>query len=295
MAANAQAIPAISEGVCHNIFVYDVAFSIDLVEAERKVKSVTQRETLPHKRRTPSYFEYQPAPLRIDQDRVEIQIGDRIAHGRIELVVYDFGAVSVIYRTPLTGPFSDLLLLSEQLYENDHLLRDSRRRVESLVETVRAALASERISGFVEDYVIFELRAFADGPCVGDMVTQHAAQLAQILRVERQELSLDEVTDALSHRISYSSNDLVLVDWNAAIVIGEETEDTLRVLEFANVELLEMRFLDRRLDQALSRAYERLSRRASRWLHFRSNPTDLRDISQWQMDSAVLFEGVNNV
>jgi len=60
------------------------------------------------------------------------------------------------------------------------------------------------------------------------------------------------------------------------------------------VELLEMRFLDQRLDDALPRAYE-LSRRPQKWFSFRSVPADLRDISQWQVDSAILFEGVNNV
>jgi hypothetical protein len=67
------------------------------------------------------------------------------------------------------------------------------------------------------------------------------------------------------------------------------------VLEFANVELLEMRFLDRRLDDALGLAYDRLSKRSRRWPQFSLHPAGLRDISQWQVDSAILFEGVNNV
>jgi hypothetical protein len=55
-----------------------------------------------------------------------------------------------------------------------------------------------------------------------------------------------------------------------------------------------MRFLDQRLDDALSLAYERLSKRSHKLFQFRSDPKDLRDISQWQVDSAILFEGVNN-
>ena len=74
----------------------------------------------------------------------------------------------------------------------------------------------------------------------------------------------------------------------------QEAEDVLAVLEFANVELLEMRFLDRRLDEALALAYERLTKRSRKWFSIRSDPADLRDISQWQVDSAILFEGVNN-
>ena len=86
----------------------------------------------------------------------------------------------------------------------------------------------------------------------------------------------------------------VIADWNAALVVDKEPEDVLTVLEFANVELLELRFLDQRLDDGLSEAYNRLTRRSRRWLPFPSNPSDLRDVSQWQVDSAILFEGVNN-
>jgi hypothetical protein len=106
---------------------------------------------------------------------------------------------------------------------------------------------------------------------------------------------VDEVQDALSHRISFGTDDVAIVDWNAALVVDKEPEDVLTVLEFANVELLEMRFLDKRLDEALGQAYTRLSKRSQRWFQFPSNPKDLRAISQWQVDSAILFEGVNNV
>jgi hypothetical protein len=102
------------------------------------------------------------------------------------------------------------------------------------------------------------------------------------------------VTDALSHCISYGNDDVVILDWNAALVVDKEPEDILTVLEFANVELLEMRFLDQRLDDALTLAYDRLSKQSRKWFQFRGNPSGLRDISQWQVDNAILFEGVNN-
>src|SRR5438552_10675604 len=67
------------------------------------------------------------------------------------------------------------------------------------------------------------------------------------------------------------------------------------VLEFANVELLEMRFLDQRLDDALDESYERLSRRPfGFWQMPGSARATLRRIGQLQVENAVLFEGVNN-
>lgn len=274
---------SVARGSVYSIFVYDIAFSIDLDEANRRITSFTQRESIKHRRRAPRYFEYHPAPLRISQDP------------GVEVVLYDFGAVSVIYRMPLTGDFAALLQLSEELYENEDQLSDSRRRVLELLDVIKPALAKANISSFVEDYVIFHIESFAEALSIDDLTRRHALQLAQILRAEPRDLSDDEVTDALSHRISFGKEDVAIVDWNAAFVVDTEPEDLLTVLEFANVELLEMRFLDQRLDDALELAYERLSKRSRKWLAFRSDPSDLRDISQWQMDSAILFEGVNNV
>jgi hypothetical protein len=156
-------------------------------------------------------------------------------------------------------------------------------------------VSKPNISSFVEDYVIFRIDAFSESVTVEDLTTTYAQQVAQILRAEGRELSADEVIDAMSHRISFSKEDIAIIDWNAALIMDKEAEDTLAVLEFANVELLEMRFLDQRLDEALTLAYEGVAKRSRRWFQFRSDPADLRAVSQWQVDSAILFEGVNNV
>jgi hypothetical protein len=286
---------SIARGACHSIFVYDIAFSIDLNEAARTIHSAT-RETIRRKRPTPQYFEYSPPPLRISQTSDPVRIEDGFAtEPQVELVVYDFGAVTVIYRLQLTCDHASLLRLSEKLYENEQLLADSRRRVEDLLKLIGPAVTNPNISSFVEDYVIFQVEAFRENVTIEEVTGRYAPNVAQILRAEYRELSKDEVIDATSHRISYGKDDVSIVDWNAALIVDREAQDILTVLEFANVELLEMRFLDQRLDDALAQAYVRLSKRSRKWFHFRSDPSDLRDISQWQVDSAILFEGVNNV
>jgi hypothetical protein len=288
-------MPSITSGTCYSIFVYDIAFSIDLNEAERIISSA-KRETIKHRRRAPHYFEYRPAPLGISQAGQPVRINEAfVTDTQVELVVYDFGGVSVIYRLPLSGDISRLLELAEGLYENDRLLADSRHRVEDLLKVIHGAVSRPHISSFVEDYIIFQIEEFADHRGTEALLSRHAQHIAQILRAEHRELSQDEVADALSHRISFSTDDVTIVDWNAALVVDRQAQDIVTVLEFANVELLEMRFLDQRLDDALGLAYDRLSKRTHRWRGFRSDPTDLREISQWQVDSAILFEGVNNV
>jgi hypothetical protein len=78
------------------------------------------------------------------------------------------------------------------------------------------------------------------------------------------------------------------------LLIGSDVDDVRAVLEFANVKLLEMRFLDDRLDRVLDTFYKALS--ADRWRPtLRSaGPRELRRLARLQMDSAMLFEEVNN-
>jgi hypothetical protein len=44
---------------------------------------------------------------------------------------------------------------------------------------------------------------------------------------------------------------MTIVDWDAAFVLDPDPEDVRAVLEFANVQLLEMRWLDLQLDDAI--------------------------------------------
>ena len=54
----------------------------------------------------------------------------------------------------------------------------------------------------------------------------------------------------------YSPNDLLVCEWAAAVLVDTDCEETLRVVEFANLQLLEFRHIDRRIDDRLNSAYD---------------------------------------
>jgi hypothetical protein len=290
-----QPVLSISNGLCYATLAYDAARSIDLNKAEARVHEATQRSRLRHKRPAPSYFEYQPAPLRLTQDTEAITIGKFRTGPSVDLQFYDFGAVAVTYTVDIAGPFAELLALSEELYDNEPLLADSRLRVGQLLAVIGDAAAQAHPSPVVENYIVFHIASFAEAIDVNRFHAEHGQEIAQILRAERRPLSEQEVSDAVAARISYGLEDLTIVDWNAALLIDREGDDVRAVLEYANVELLEMRYLDQKLDRALDQAYDTLSKRAfslSRLLGYYG--TDLRSVAELQVDNAILFEGVNN-
>lgn len=294
-AAPADASLTIDGGVCLMMFAYDVGLAIDLDRAEREIVATKQRETIRPKRKTPPYFQYEPAPIRVTQTCEPLVVAGHASAPTVDAVLYDFGAISVTYRFPLESSLERLLALSEELYDNRALLDHSRSIVQVLMDAVRPAITRPSLANLVEDYAIYQIEAVTPAGPVEELLRRHAEVLAQVLRSERVALSPQEIEEALRCRHSFGPEDAVILDWNAALVFDREADDTRMVLEYANVELLEMRYLDDQLDGALDRAYQTLSHQ--KWwplLLLDRSHADLRRIAELQMDNALLFEGVNN-
>lgn len=285
----------IEQGTCYAFFAYDIALAINLDDAEQALSAVTQRGGIKRQHPAPAYFEYHPAPVRVMQEISPLLLGEDHSSARVDILLYDFGAASVRYSIPLGGSLTDLCTLSEKLYDNEWLLADSRQRMERLLTAIPTALTRPKVADLVEDYVVFHLESLVT-PCSGDSLrTAYAPIIARMLRAEQQDLSTQEVQDAVSRCLSFSPTDMTIVDWHAALVVDHEGADVCAVLEFANIELLEMRFLDQLLDDALARSYETVSMqlRKSLWIPG-SYRASLYEIAQFHIDSALLFEGVNN-
>lgn len=298
----------IVRGTCTVVFAFDIAMAIDLDRAAALAAgeaTAQKRETLRpaaparHPRKAPAYFEYTPAPLRVTLPAEPQSVRGYQTEGTVELLVFDFGAVRVNYRVPLDGRSLDELPdLSEALFDAPALATDARERVQAFAAKIGAATRKSGWTPQVEDYSIYEIREVTIGgrPAPPSRVLEVApTRLAQVLRSERGSMSRDEIEHALAARVSYGSDDAAVIDWNAAVLLDREADDIKAVLEFANVELLEMRFLDDRLDAILDAAYASLQRtKVGLNALFPSGSGRMRRIAQLQMDSAVLFENVNN-
>ncbi len=285
----------IERGTCHALYVYDVGASIDLERLRILLAAGIKDTRLHHNRRAPKYFDYRPAPLAIVQDVQPPSVAAFDTSRGVEVQVYDFGCVSITYRLPVTGGLESLRELSCLLSEDNPLLLDSRLRVEELGCSLRGAVVKPHLADLVEDYTVFQVEALREPLDVATIHETYGEALAQMLRAERAPLSLQETTDALACRLSYGRDDVTFVDWNAAIVFDRDADDVRAVLEFANCELLEMRHLDRQLDDALERAYETVIH----WHWWRrlipgGSGGDIRKVSQMQMDGALVFERVTN-
>jgi hypothetical protein len=324
------------------LFAFDVGSAIDLPAAAARLAG-SSRATLstpgtPGTPRMPDWFQFRPLPLSIRQPVTLPAVAGHSVSGEAELTLYDFGAVSVTLTIPLpelAGTTPDprailaLLPLGEALYENPVLRAAAAALVEGLVTTLGPAIRKRLVSELVEDYTVYLLpspvaaAAGEDGPTIETFLEapEFRRAMAQLLAAESAPLSRQEADDAVAGAVCFGRRDAVVADWAAAMVFGTPTQATgtgdaadgnaavLEVLRFANVELLEMRFMDDRLDAMLDEAYElqaagRLGTAGKGVL--RRAITRLRDVlpgsrsheveklATMQVDAAVLFESVSN-
>ena len=89
------------------------------------------------------------------------------------------------------------------------------------------------------------------------MLEKEKQGLAQLLKFEQRELSRQAVDATLEHHVSYYTNDRVIVDFSSCIDIEEgEMTDIKDVLEYAKIQLLELRYYDHLVDVKLGSVYK---------------------------------------
>lgn len=282
----------ICDGVAHVLFALEFGYSVDLGAVEAIMR--TTRGSLGTGARNPAGVEITPQPLVIEQPAPGLAIAGRPIAGPVTVTIYAFGAVSVAYRIPLEGPLSGLVALSGALVSPAALREDARSRVSALLDALRSAVTRPLVADSVEDYTVFAMRRL-EGIAHPTLDAVGRPLLARILRAEPGDLSDEQVADAVSGTVSYGTADLAVIDWNATVLIDPDPDSTLAALELANVQLLELRYLDNTLDRALEEAYDytlrgsdRPSLLGTRILH------QTRRLARMQVDATGLLQSVGN-
>ena len=158
------------------------------------------------------------------------------------------------------------------------------------------AIQQPNWSDLTEEYFVFQLPPDDALPPPAELLAQHGAWLAGLVRLEDEPLSREEIDEALRMRISYSPRDLFVPEWSAALLLDQECGETLQTIEFANLQLLEFRFLDDQLDRRLSDAYRLIHPRQRSWLPFwRTHSLPLRALGELRMEANDVFERTGNV
>jgi hypothetical protein len=282
-------------GVLRVYVAFDWGEEVDLAHARTLVPARVQE--LPRRRRTPTSIVYRPPPLRFQLAPAHVELAELgLCEAATEATVFDFAAVSVALQVPFCLSADALLRLAGSLAEPSGLVRSARTALEPLHSRLLPAVLNPLWKDDLsEEYVVFHLPPGEPVPPTR-LVEAHADWLAGLVRLEGGPLSAEEVAEALRLSLRYSPEDLFIADWAAAVLCDCDCEETLQTVEFANVQLLEFRHIDDRLDDRLEAAYGTIRRLAKSWLPFwRSHARSLRLLGELKVEANVLFERTGNV
>jgi hypothetical protein len=218
---------------------------------------------------------------------------------RPQVHLFEVGVISVMMRVAFE--VTDLIAL-EALHD---LALDDGRTLDQVASDLAAtayrdlgpALARPSPPAEPERYTAFCVNDLDGRTDLGQWLDEERTRAAALLSgLAPDRLSDRYVADVLRQQWSLEKTDLVVIDWDAALVVDlvGPSDDVLYVLEVANLQLEEFRMMDRTLDRYLNRAYEDLERRGAVTL-FGSTSAVLRQLRWFRMDLAKLAEEVTNI
>jgi hypothetical protein len=216
---------------------------------------------------------------------------------RLLVRVYEVGVVSVTVRAVAAADSLLALLPFHNPALDDNRPLDALAR-EVCVEVCRGLGAAMVRPGPMTDpeaYTAFCLTDLGGARDANRWLADHRREVAGLLtETPPEKLSEAQVDEVLRLRRSFENSDLVVIDWDAALVVNLDgyAEDVLFVLELANLQLEEFRWMDRSLDRYLERAYEDLGRR--RWA-FGAAAGVLRSLRRLRIDLARLADEVAHI
>jgi hypothetical protein len=282
------------------IYAFDVAYEMVRQPVRELLGQPVAQFVVDASKRSPRHlFFYRPQMVRLPPL-------ERIGPGgplRVERVVklLPVGAISITIRVPFeVDRIEDLVGYHDLQFSNGSLHDEVRR----LADEVRRELNPYYIRPIPqladeEAYTVFCI----ESPLLSDDGTALNAEhwwranrraVASLLTQEPDidHLSKQEADESTGRYLSYYEHDLVVMDWDAALIIDERQnfDETLYIMELANLQLAELEAYDRILDHALERSYRDLTARP-----IRGRVEMLRELRELRIDLARFSDELSNI
>ena len=281
------------------IYAFDVAYDTARTPLRELLgQPVAQFAVDASKRNPRQLFFYKPQMIRLPPMERIGPLGPVRVERAIKLL--PVGAISITVRVPFAvNQFEELVAFHDLQFSNGSLHDEVRRLAEEVVTELRTHFVRPQQQLPEEEaYTVFCLAApmlnAENQPMKADQWFQaHRRQIAALLTQEEQveRLSKQEAEESTARYLSYYDDDLVVVDWDAALLVDgpQDFAEPLYLMELANLQLAELEAYDRLLDDALERSYRDLGTRP-----LRSRGDILRELREIRIDMARFNDELSN-
>jgi hypothetical protein len=293
LVARKETAMQIASGALTGLFSYDVGYEIALDSFARLLAPLGAQE----QNRAGVGIRGAGRTVDLGFDRRRVQLLETYADAEVIVRAHDFGAVTVMLRVPLAGPLDGLGPLTASLVRSKGMEAVATAVMRELLPPANAAISRATFTDFLEDFYVIQVDRFDQPVTPAELKERYRAPIALALRCEKERLAEGEADALFEAAISYHAQDLVVADWNAAFLYAYAARHraVLDVLEFLNIQLVELRFFDRRLDRRLSDLFQVVYRRR-RLATLVSNPfgKPLEEVSELKVETTLIAERVGN-
>lgn len=238
---------------------YEIGNEVDLPKATEVMQQKQNTTRFRLDRPGKSAMVIAMEPLTVHLGAIEVNLSDSKVVAELDIRVWNYGGMSVCFHIPLPAGilWSDLVRLASWLERDEELDKLARSKARDFQNEISSAIPVLNDWATHEDYVVYYLQEVEGIPEGAHQLFDKANVSALILAEPKDNLS-DQVKKNLRDSVlQYTQHDLALIDWNSALVIEPSgSMDVPMVIEFANSQLLEMRFYDDLLDEKLDALYK---------------------------------------
>lgn len=227
--------------------LFDVAEEIDLEKVEKILGYGRPTSRMRLSRIRPKSIQLVNPPVAVELGKSTIKTGGKDLEVYFGGKIYDLGVIGIIMRVPLPpeAGYNEILDLAVELYNDESLEAVFVRQIDHVRSALREALHKEAFSGFVEDFTIYY---FTQWNADWDPVL--------LLLAEKEPVSEQLRREIMRNSFSYGLDDLTVITWDSALVCDPTgSNDIPDLLEFANAQLLELRYYDHLLSGELAKMY----------------------------------------
>ncbi len=272
------------------LWLYDVCEEIDL-DALRGILGVQARREPSFRHPSPEYVRFERPPVVQQLQPLVLASGSSLQG---ELNYYEYGVVSIKLELPFAADWPQLTDLSSRWMTSHEVEGHALETVRRSLERAKSALLKPHEDWLSEDYYIIHLRETEPASTAAALIAEHGHEIARIVRCEQAELSQPETEEILGSRMSYYPDDLLVVGWTAAFIhdTAEDAAPTIRLLEYANTQLLEFRYYDAVLSRLLRDVYRVLEKKGSLLTRWRL-ASQAQELNRIRLDIRELTERVD--
>lgn len=276
----------IDEGMIMSYFCFDVGNEIFLEEIEKVLGKRAEKVLLTYERLTPEYVQYKTPPL-------FIRAGIEKINGKewgVDAKLYDFGVVTVRLWANIKGSTAEITKLLDKAEED--LKRKAITILNKILDEIKDYIEKPiiEVEKTFNNYNVFFVQRFDKNWKPQELVKRYGDDIAHFLRYENKRLSEPEVKDIMRNPLSYYSDDLTVIDFKSALIYDpRKSYDVPDVLEYAIIELTELRLYDNFLDSVLETTYDELSKKK-----FFAGGSVINKLSQIKLEVSEVKEKVEN-